>query len=405
MNGACTQRPHDSQRTVTEEPRRRGWFSLRAVVGAILLVGQIGMTDSMAESPFATTVVEFSPAPGQFVNDPVFNDPTVALGPPVGGGLLTGGNTSVVSLGGFGGSITLSFDHTVLDEPLNPLGMDAIVFGNAYWVGGDPEKHWAEVATIEICLDTNKNGRPDDGWYLIPGSHITAPTEQWAEQTWDDDIGDPTYPPEHTAWIPPGAAGTWSTEAFALPSEPFAADVVLNPRTEGGCGVEGIFGYGDYTPTLLLGDLDADNVVDDPEALPEEFYTVPDDPLSVGISPGSGGGDAFDIAWAIDPWTEAPANLPGFDFIRLTCAVNSVSPVFGEKSPEIDAVADVLRDPFGDVDGDADIDLADFAALAVCFAPQDIVAPGCEGFDQDGDGVVDLADVAEFVSRMTGPAN
>ena len=68
------------------------------------------------------------------------------------------------TLGGFGGTITLIFDHTVEDDPLNPFGMDAIVFGNAFWHGGDWNSHWAECATIEISLDVNGNSEADDPW-------------------------------------------------------------------------------------------------------------------------------------------------------------------------------------------------------------------------------------------------
>ncbi len=292
-----------------------------------------------AGSPFAASVIEYAPAPGQFVNVDVFNDPTEALGPPSGGGTVDGADDSVVTLGGFGGSITLGFDHTVEDDPFNPFGMDAIVFGNAFLVGGDSERHWAECATIEICLDVNCNGQADDPWDVIPGSHIVDPEGQYAAQTWDDNTADDTYPPSLASWIPPGLSGVWTTEGYLLPPEIFAQVPVINPAGPG--DTEGIFGYAEYSPTLILGDMDADNIVDDPVITPEEFYTVPDNPMTVGVTPGSGGGDALDIAWAIDALTGLPADLPGFDFIRITNGVNTIVGPLGELSPEIDAVADV----------------------------------------------------------------
>lgn len=319
-----------------------------------------------AESPFAARVVEYAPAPGQFVSNPVFNDPTRALGAPQGGGTSQPNNASVVTLGGFGGSITLAFDHTVMDDPLNPFGLDAIVFGNAYWVGGNRDRHWAECATIEISLDANGNDLADDAWYIILGSHLE-----------------------------------WPADDYALPTDIFGADVVVNPNA--GTEVEGIYGYAEYAPALLLGDTDADNIVDDFAVTPEVFYTVPDDPFEVGITPGSGGGDAFDIAWAIDPLTGEPAHLSGFDFIRLTTAVDSVSPIFGEKSAEIDAVADVSADRFGDEDDDGDIDLADVAILQHCFGASLSVEPACEGLDREGDTKVDWEDARGVIMRITGP--
>jgi len=353
------------------------------------------------ESPFVTNVLEFTPAPGQFVNHPDFSDPGRALGSPSGGGTSAPNNTSVVSLGGFGGYIVLGFDHTIADDPLNPFGLDAIVFGNAYWVGGDPERHWAECATIEISLDENKNGLADDTWYLIPGSHIIDPLSQFVIEQWDDDIKDELYPPDDDSWIPAGFSGTWETVAFALPAKVFGSSIVTNPAANG--NAEGIYGYGDYSPTLVLGDVNGDDVVDDTTITPQEFYSTPDDPLTAGMTTGSGGGDAFDIAWAIDPSSGADAKLSGFDFIRLTSAVDSMSPIFGEKSAEIDAVADVAPDPFGDADEDGDIDLADAAYFQNCFGGDSYVAPACVRVDREPSLIVDQADVIAFVLRMTGP--
>ena len=296
-------------------------------------------TAEVVGSPFAVSVLEFKPAPGQFVNVTEFNDPGAALGSPQGGGTSAADNTSVVSLGGFGGSITLGFDHTVEDDPFNPFGMDAIVFGNAFFLGGDRDRHWAECATIEISLDVNCNGLADDPWYLIPGSHIADPAGQFFVQTWDDNIADGTFPPSTASWIPPGESGEWTTEGYLLPQELFGQLPVVNPESTG--DAEGIFGYAEYSPTLILGDTDADDVVDDATITPEVFYTAPDDPTTTGITLGSGGGDAFDIAWAIDPLTGLPAGISGFDFIRITNGVNAIVGILGELSPEIEAVADV----------------------------------------------------------------
>jgi len=380
---------------------RSGASGASAWLGVVLATTVLFVTAmARGESPFAALVVEYSPAPGQFVNDAVFNDPTAALGPPSGGGTAAPNNESVVTLGGFGGALVLSFDHRVLDDPRNPWGMDAIVFGNAYWVGGNVQRHWAECVTIEIGMDTNENGLADDLWYLIPGSHIDDPRQQLTSQVWDDDANDDRYPPADMDWIPDGFAGQWTTEAFQLPTAEFGAVVVVNPSSHP--EVEGIFGYGDYSPTLVLGDLDADEIVDDPLLSEDDFYTWPDDPQIVGISPGSGGGDAFDIRWAVDRTTGQPANLLGFDFIRLTTAVSAVSPNFGEKSGEIDAVADVRPDPFGDSDEDDDIDLRDVAALQSCFMDA-AATPACDGVDLGADGVISDADAMTVLSRITGP--
>ncbi|MFH0980137.1 MAG: hypothetical protein V2A79_01180 [Planctomycetota bacterium] len=375
----------------------------RIVFAATLVSCPVWIATSHAQSPFAATVVGFSPAPGQFVNEPSFNDPDKALGAPSGGGTHNADNTKLVSLGGFGGSITLKFDHTVWDDPANPRCLDAIVFGNAYWVGYNSNLHWAECGYVEISRDLNSNGQADDPWYLIPGSHITDLEGQWETQTWDD-IGDVTHPPDNPNWIPPGCSGTWDTQGYRLPADVFDVPPLINPNgleaTE-----EGIYGYADFTPVLILGDLDADNTIDDPEMSPEEFYTVPDDPLEVGITPGSGGGDAFDIAWAIDPATGEPAGLDGFDFIRVTNGVNHVTQDVGEVSSEIGGVADVAPGLMGDGDWNGSVDLDDLVIFNDCTTGPDgylgLPGCGCRVMDFDGDDDVDLRDFAEWQIAFT----
>ena len=66
-------------------------------------------------SPYATRVFEYKPAPGQFINKAPFGIPENAdnvLGEPDG---------SVISLGGFGGFITVGFDQPVRKRPAKPL--------------------------------------------------------------------------------------------------------------------------------------------------------------------------------------------------------------------------------------------------------------------------------------------
>lgn len=307
---------------------------------------------------FATRVVDYSPAPGQFVSDPAFNDPGRALGAPVGGGLLAADLSSLVTLGGFGGSVTLAFDGLVEDDPGNPLGLDFIVFGSSFYVTGDPERRWAEAGLVEISHDVNANGLADDAWYVVPGSALAHP--------------------------------------IVLPLPAAFDGPVLENDPASGSGIESHWGYADLSPTLLLGDTDADNVIDDPAAHAGEFYTVPDDPRTVGVDAGSGGGDAFDIAWAIDPATGSPAGLPGFHFIRITTGVDRVNGIFGEVSTEIDAVADVRASAAcaADVNGDGAVSPADFSAWIAAFNAD---APAC---DQNRDGDCSPADFSAWIANF-----
>jgi hypothetical protein len=307
--------------------------------------------------------MSYDPAPGQFVNNPDFNDPARALGPPVSGGLFAADNTKVVTLGGWGGSIVLGFDQPVPNLPPgpdNPQGLDFIIFGNAFAVGGNLNRRWAEAGVVEVSADANHNGLADDAWFLIPGSHL-LPTAQRISVTYS--ATNPALPPTNKAWVPSARAGTtWVVSGYALPAGLFAGPVVTNPL---GTAVEtmGLFGYADFTPAVLLGDLDADNTIDDPTISPEDFYTRPSDPAKSRPTAGSGGGDGFDIAWAVDPATGQPANLAAIDFVRISTGAVGANALFGENSTEISAVAivrirdrlDYNRDGFRNLD-----DLGDF---------------------------------------------
>jgi len=354
------------------------------------LPAQFLSSSVLASSDFASSVLDFTPAPGQFINNSIFNDPARALGPPVGGGTLAADNSKLVSLGGFAGSITLAFDHTVLDDPSNRFGIDAIVFGNAIWSSGNPRRRWAEAGIIEIALDANSNGLADDPWYPIRAPGLPPiPASALQSQLWDNNAGTPT-PPANIAWYPspvhyPGWPPSYITTAFRLPPI-YEVNLLINPNGPAAT-LEAHWGLADLSPTLILGDLDADNLVDDPELTPAEFYTRPDNPFLVGITAESGGGDGFDIAWAVDPVSGAPAELPGFDFIRISTGVNFIAGILGELSTEVGGVADARPDESAfDLNADGRIDIEDL------YTWHDLRDASDPAADLTGEGVIDDAD-------------
>lgn len=95
----------------------------------------------LAADPWADTVVDFDPGTGGGAG---FDDPTTTLGAPtritdsfstapVTPFFPVGGRTEAVSIGE-GGSLTVRFDEPVADDPLNPFGVDLLVFGNAFFL-------------------------------------------------------------------------------------------------------------------------------------------------------------------------------------------------------------------------------------------------------------------------------
>ncbi|MEM1071365.1 MAG: GC-type dockerin domain-anchored protein [Planctomycetota bacterium] len=292
---------------------------------------------------FADRVLDYSPAAGQFVTDPAFNDPDRALGPPGMGTPIEPGLDSLVTLGGFGGSITLAMPFTVFDDPRNRLGLDAIVFGNAFYVAGDPNRRFAEVGLIEIAPDANSNGLADDIFYPIAGSQGTT-----------------------------------------LPLPPELNGPVVEPPPGFPDGVEFVFGYADTTPTAAL----------PAGADPASFFTIPDDPTTPGIDEDTAGGDAFDIRWAVLPGTLTRAEIDRFDFIRVTTAVDVPSGIFGEVSTEIDAVADAAPPCPADVNADGAVTDSDFFAWVTAFIAGDPVA------EQNGDGLITDSDFFAWVTQF-----
>ena len=100
---------------------------------------------ALAADPWADAVVSYDEGTNPGAG---FTDASTALGEPTrvtntsfGSGPVTpffpaGGTDEVVSIGE-GGSLTVRFDEPVTDDPLNPFGIDLLVFGNAFLFGSE----------------------------------------------------------------------------------------------------------------------------------------------------------------------------------------------------------------------------------------------------------------------------
>ncbi|TDQ08274.1 hypothetical protein [Pedobacter metabolipauper] len=123
-------------------------------------------------NPYITNIYDFDPAPGMFAND-LFK--TGNLKADVMNTALGRINeTSVgypLDLGGFGGSIVVGFDHTVVNIPGEK---DLRVYGGDLTDKTNPPA----PGLIYVAYDKNDNAKPDDDeWYEIIGSsHAKANT-------------------------------------------------------------------------------------------------------------------------------------------------------------------------------------------------------------------------------------
>jgi hypothetical protein len=106
-------------------------------------------TTAHAADPWADNIVSYTPGTGitnDFVSGLPLNNSLSALGEPtrnVSPDSFPGAVTpysapyrsyEIVSIG-VGGALVLSFDEPVTNDPLNPFGIDLLVFGNAFFTG------------------------------------------------------------------------------------------------------------------------------------------------------------------------------------------------------------------------------------------------------------------------------
>ena len=128
-------------------------FALMLVLGSCNILGEEG-DDPSQTAEFE--VVEFLPAPGQFVNED-YTATTMTEACEYAQKSLE--QRGLVSLGGFGGYIVVRFV-----EPIkNGGGYNFGIYGNSYATSSEPGIVW-------VAQDINGNGIADDEWFELYGS-------------------------------------------------------------------------------------------------------------------------------------------------------------------------------------------------------------------------------------------
>ncbi len=130
-----------------------------------------------ASSALSTHVYEWTPAPGQFINETtmiasITGDITPQKAAEWAQKRLD--NKLYVSLGAFGGYIVVGFDHSI-SPASNGTAYDFAIMGNAYFYANTDHGGSNEPGIVYVMQDTNGNGLPDDTWYELKGSETGKP--------------------------------------------------------------------------------------------------------------------------------------------------------------------------------------------------------------------------------------
>jgi len=285
---------------------------------------------------YITEVIDYTPAPGQFINTDAYGSSDAAQ-------TIIGSRNGLVSLGAFGGYIIFKFENPVENNPDNPFGIDFTVFGNT-------SNENAEPATVFVMKDENNNGIPDDTWYELAGSDYyfsntahtyeityTNPQQSTASDVpWSDNPGEngfvyandyhtqPYYP--MSDYFP-----AINQDNYTLHGTKIKAAVDLSDATNIR-SYQRVFGYAD---NHIRGNANS---------------FLPDNPYTKEIE--NAGGDAFDISWAVDIDGNY-VNSDEIDFIKVQCAVNANMAWLGEVSTEISGALDIA--PNTSVNGQEDL--------------------------------------------------
>ncbi|KFF08316.1 hypothetical protein [Chryseobacterium luteum] len=282
-------------------------------------------------SKYISNVFDFRPAVGQFTNEV----PEYATGNSEADMLqrakesLIGGNSTMITLGGFGGYVAFGFDHTVP----NLDGRDFKILGNAFW-GNDANTTRSgscEPGIIMVGYDKNKNGKPDeDEWYEIAGSEYfknsttknysityfkpnenkppVPGSEFWQTDVeyikWQDNMGNSGFKTKNTfhaqSYYP-----LWLTNASYSLTGTRLKDNFYDQSGTGAYWVGTSYDYG-Y----------ADNAPNNDEA------------------------SNIDISWAVDK-NGNYVKLPGIDFIKVYTGINQEAGWLGEVSTEVAGAYDL----------------------------------------------------------------
>lgn len=282
-------------------------------------------------SKYISSVLDFRPAIGQFTNE----IPEYLVGNTESDMLqkarasLVGSNSTMISLGGFGGYVVFGFDHTIP----NMNGRDFKILGNAFWGNNanDPRSGSCEPGIIMVAYDKNKNGKPDDNeWYEIAGS-------EYFKNTTVKDYNITYFKPNETK---PPVSG----------SEPWQTDVEYikwqDNLGNNGFKTKNAFHDHSYFPLWIpdasysLSGTKMQNNFYDQSGNGSYWVGKSFDFGYADNAPNNDEASNIDISWAVDK-NGKYVKLPGIDFVRVHTGINQEAGWLGEVSTEVAGAYDL----------------------------------------------------------------
>ena len=260
---------------------------------------------SESDKSLGYQVVEYLPAPGQYINEKAsgFNDfNTMDQACSYAQARLE--QNQYVSLGSWGGYIIVRFDKSIN----NSGGYDFAISGNSFDSSSEPGIVW-------VMQDTNQNSIPDDEWFELKGSYfgqegyernywVTYYRPAAKEPTlWEDSNGESGY----VQWL-----GNYHSQDFYYPQWVKEDSYTL---------------YGSRLPLRAYQN--------------EITHQWQNDPFEWGYADNYGEDfskndlrNYFKISDAVT-FDNLPANLSSIDFVKVQTAINGNAGLLGENSTEV----------------------------------------------------------------------
>ena len=270
---------------------------------------------SAGSSPNVAKVLSYLPAPGQYINE---NYTATTMQEACAFALTRIKDGKYVSLGGFGGSLVVGFDHSIASDGDYNFAVKNSVYSN-----------YSEPGIVWVMQDENGDGLPNDTWYELKGSEygLDCTVQDYAVTYYR-----PSTPGKPVSWTDNhGGSGCVDyLVAYHKQDYYYPLWVKENVYTLRGTRLEARNYDKSQTGTYWInpdygwGYADNYSPVD---MLPER---------ATGITAGC---NHFKIADAVT-FDGKPANLQYIDFVKVQTGLNAKSGWLGELSTEVMDVID-----------------------------------------------------------------